>query len=267
MKIVCLKGGLGNQLFEYCCYRQLSKQSDEPTWLYYDRRKLKQHDRLILSDCFDVELPKPSRRVTLTTLALKGMEWCRLFPKRFDTSHPRCVLYDDYCQHRRYLGEARQWLRFRPLSLTDEAFALERQIQEAPYPVSVHVRRGDYLLPANARNFGTCTESYYQAAVQHLQDLHPEATFFFFSDDIAWTKAHLSVAGRSVYVQPDSGPDYIDLYLMTQCCAHVIANSTFSFWGAFLSRDAKAPVVYPKQWFKNPDWTVPDIFPNHWHSM
>ena len=69
-------------------------------------------------------------------------------------------------------------------------------------------------------------------------------------------------------MEKDTGePDYIDLFLMTRCQGHIIANSTFSYWGAMLANDEDATNIYPHRWFANTEWTVPDIFPENWISL
>lgn len=94
----------------------------------------------------------------------------------------------------------------------------------------------------------------------------PNATYFIFSDDIKWCKENLSFA-KTVYIElPTDTPDYISLYLMTKCKGHIIANSTFSFWGAFLTKEERI-CIYPKKWFANKNWDIPKIFPKKWLSL
>ena len=266
MKILCLKGGLGNQLFEYCRYRQM-QAAHHRVYLHYDRQQLNMHGGTLLDECFDVSLPPASLPVMATALLLKALRRTRLFPHLFDDEHPDCLLVDDYCQDRRYIVDAPSLLPFRTEVCRRMAAPWLQRVEESPCSVAVHVRRGDYLHPANAPNFGTCPESYYRQAIATVRRQHPEAELFFFSDDMDWVREHLPYT-HSHYVAHEKGqPDWVDLYLMARCRHHIIANSTFSFWGAFLARQGASLNIYPRHWYANPQWTAPNIFPSHWTAL
>lgn len=263
MKFLCLKGGLGNQLFEYCRYQQL-RAAGMRVFMHYDRQQLNMHGGTLLSECFDVMMPPVSLPVMALTLLLKGIRRTGLFPRLFDDEDPACILIDDYCQNRRYITDAASMLPFRSDVRRWVGREWLEKIEQSPCSVAVHVRRGDYLHPANITNFGTCPEAYYRKAIDALRQQAPEAELFFFSDDIAWTREHLAFDGAH-YVEHDNGqPDWADLYLMTRCRHHIIANSTFSFWGAYLAPQDGARNFYPAQWYANTQWTAPDIFPDEW---
>ena len=260
MKIVCIKGGLGNQLFEYCRYRELKRQARERVMLFYDARRTKQHGGVALAEAFELSLPASNVWVALLVWALKLLRAARLCKRLYDDERDDCVLIDDYSQHRRFIVHAASYLHFRvPAGQTFGAL-----IQKHTYPVSIHVRRGDYLHPANLQNFGVCSANYFLSAAKWIKERQPQASFFVFSDDMAWAKKHLAVLDCVFVEHAEPQPDYTDLYLMTCCKGHIIANSTFSFWGAYLSSHPEGITVYPHEWFANPAWTMPDIFPEHW---
>lgn len=266
MKVICLKGGLGNQLFEYCRYRQLMEEGRERIFLYQDHRRLKQHGGLLLSDCFKVSLPSSPWWVSLLVGSVKLLRRLGIFARLYDDERPDCLLIDDYCQSRQYISDAIRYLDFQEFDLSAANQGILSMIAESSYPVAVHVRRGDYLHQVNLSSFGLCPVSYYQRAIRYIRDKHPDVRFFFFSDDMEWVTAHLQT-DNAVYVRQAEGePDYIDLYLMTRCRGHIIANSTFSFWGARLS-SLQGINVYPRRWYSHPQWQAPDIFPDDWVSM
>jgi hypothetical protein len=266
MNIVTLKGGLGNQLFEYGRYRRL-QQKEHSTYLYYYRKQLKQHGNILLSDCFDVTLPPQNPFIVAIVYVFKLFRALLLFKHLYDDEQEDCTFIDDYCQHKPYAEAARDSLNFKKLELSDYHKKIVEKITADDYPVAIHVRRGDYLHPANIQDFGICPIDYYTKGIEYIKSHHPEATFFLFSDDIAWTKEHLKDE-KAVYVEPQEGcPDYIDLFLMTLCKGHIIANSTFSFWGAYLSRQQPYCNVYPRQWFKNETWNKPDFIPADWQPV
>lgn len=267
MKIICLKGGLGNQIFEYCRFRFLKETSGESISIHYDSRRLKQHGGTLLDRCFDISLPKRSVTIDIAVVFLKMLRSVHVMPRLYDDSRDDCVLIDDYCQNRRFIASARKWLPFHEFRLSEKTAQLLSIIDGEDYPVAVHVRRGDYLIEQNLDDFGLCTTDYYHSAINQILEKHPSARFFLFSDDMTWVKENLHVE-NAVCVEREQGePDYIDLFLMTRCRGHIIANSTFSYWGAMLANDEGATNIYPRRWFANPTWTVPDIFPDDWIAL
>lgn len=263
MKIVCIKGGLGNQLFEYCRYHALLRHNNRGVYLHYDRRRTKQHGGVWLDKAFQITLPNEPLRVKLLVMVLKTLRRLHLFKCLYREEDPRAVLIDDYSQHKQYITNAAEILNFRLFEQLDYA----EEIQTTPFAVSVHVRRGDYLLPANKSNFGVCSVHYYLSAAVAVRERHPESRFFVFSDDMEWAKENLSLPNCVFVEHAQAQPDHTDLYLMSLCKGHIIANSTFSFWGAYLSKGSSAIAIYPKQWFAEPTWNVPDIFPEHWIAL
>jgi hypothetical protein len=113
--------------------------------------------------------------------------------------------------------------------------------------VSVHVRRGDYVSDKNANSLmGVLPVNYYLSAIRHMRENVKDAYFYFFSDDLDWVKDNVQTDANCEFVE--AGTDYIELDLMSQCRHNVIANSSFSWWGAFLNQNPEKIVVAPRQW-------------------
>ena len=132
--------------------------------------------------------------------------------------------------------------------------------------VSLHVRRGDYV---SAQPHGLCEQAYYDAALDWLLPRLPAApTVFVFSDDPGWARDNLALPCDKVVVDLN-GPqtDYEDLRLMALCDHHVIANSSFSWWGAWLNAKPGRLVAAPARWFGDPKMHNPDILPDGWHPV
>lgn len=131
--------------------------------------------------------------------------------------------------------------------------------------VSLHVRRGDYAinLKTNATH-GLCSLDYYQESIRYIADRVGQPHFFIFSDDITWVNSNLKMDFPHVYVQHNHGADsYNDMRLMSLCRHHIIANSSFSWWGAWLNSNMDKIVIAPQKWFaKQTD--VQDLFPDGW---
>jgi hypothetical protein len=117
--------------------------------------------------------------------------------------------------------------------------------------VSVHVRRGDYLTTERALH-GVCTADYYARAIREMRSRVIGARFFVFSDDTAWCRGHFTDPDMTVVDVPASAREpALDLYLMSRCAHHVISNSTYSWWGAWLGASAGAIVCTPERWFND----------------
>jgi hypothetical protein len=129
--------------------------------------------------------------------------------------------------------------------------------------VCVHVRRGDYLMAPHFLHHGLCSAAYYRQAMRHVRDHTPDARFFIFSDDWHWAREHVS-ADDAIVVQangPEAGHD--ELKLMAACRHHILANSSLSWWAAWLAARDGQIVVAPKPWFTAVAAT-PDLFPAGW---
>lgn len=131
--------------------------------------------------------------------------------------------------------------------------------------VSLHVRRGDYANnPKTIATHGICSLNYYRAAIQHISDLIKEPFFFIFSDDMDWVKDNLKMNFPCQYVDYNQGVgSYNDMRLMSMCRHHIIANSSFSWWGAWLNPSPDKIVVAPKRWFAN-ETDTRDLIPQSW---
>jgi hypothetical protein len=132
--------------------------------------------------------------------------------------------------------------------------------------VSLHVRRTDYVTNKNARAFhGICTISYYKKAMREIEKKVAHPTYFIFSDDPAWVKANIKSKHKTVYISHNQGRDaHEDIRLMSLCRHNIIANSSFSWWGAWLNQNPGKIVVAPKQWFRDKKIDTSDIMPAKW---
>lgn len=141
---------------------------------------------------------------------------------------------------------------------------LAEQIAQAN-AVSLHVRRGDYANNTKtAATHGLCTLDYYHEAIQYICERVERPNFFIFSDDMAWVKEHLKIDSPCQHVDHNFGAEnYNDMRLMSLCKHHIIANSSFSWWGAWLNPSADKIAIAPKQWFAN-ETNTQDLIPDEW---
>jgi hypothetical protein len=161
---------------------------------------------------------------------------------------------DGYWQNEKYfVGHRETILRDFTLraQLSEKAKTYQNMIQNHA-SVSLHIRRGDYVHVAAARKLydGVCDLEYYGRALEFMKQKIPDLSVFVFSDEIAWAKAHLRHE-HAIYVEGCA--DFEEMYLMSCCRHNIIANSSFSWWGAWLNANAEKIVVAPRRWHKSGD--------------
>ena len=132
--------------------------------------------------------------------------------------------------------------------------------------VSIHIRRGDYLDKTNKSIFeNICTLNYYNQAIQYIIEHFEQPVFYIFSDDILWVKEQLSLP-NAFFVDWNSGKQsWEDMFLMSLCKHNIVANSTFSWWGAWLNQNKDKVVLCPTKYTNIYDDT--DFFPKEWHRI
>jgi hypothetical protein len=280
-----LLGGLGNQLFQYAAGRALALRLGVE--LVLDMRaagRAPAHFRPALHHFGieyrdDVDLPPDKTRPLAYAIWRYGGGRPKFYRERglgFNQAvfqAPDDTYLHGYFQSERYFSDQidaiRKDLRIVTPPGPANAAALE-EIGAAGMPVSLHVRRGDYVNDAKgARMHGTCDASYYRAALDLLDArLGTELSVFVFSDDPDWARENLAL-GRPVRVFDHNGPErhYEDLRLMAACRHNVIANSTFSWWGGWMNPSPDKIVVAPRRWFADPSASNPDILPASWVAI
>lgn len=132
--------------------------------------------------------------------------------------------------------------------------------------VSLHIRRWDYVSNPSAKSFhGTCNLNYYRKAIEIIKTKIENPVFFIFSDDMNWAKENLIIEEKGYYVDFNNiDTNYEDMRLMSLCKHNIIANSSFSWWGAWLNKNKEKIVIAPKKWFNNKKINFNDIIPANW---
>lgn len=268
MHIVVFRGGLGNQLFEYSLYHKYQCQGKKMRYLFH--YWWNPHNGFELVKWFDVN------PVLAPSFFIKLYAFLRpLFRRLVERQIRIPLLYDDeehfdgkikalyqlgYWQDKQFLEKG--VIKFKELALSDANLALAKQMKETA-SVAIHIRRGDYLTTRNKKIGGSvCPIDYYHKAIALVREKIKSPQFFIFSDDIEWAKTNL-ILENSSYIDWNKGQDSVyDMYLMSLAKVNIIANSTFSFWSAYLN-DHSEMVIYPLKWF-NSAYKSPDIFPSDW---
>jgi len=137
---------------------------------------------------------------------------------------------------------------------------------QASNSVSIHIRRWDYVASSKAQNFhGTCNIPYYEKAIQKIKSSIHAPHFFIFSDDIEWVKQNLIVDGPSHYIDWNTwNNSWEDMRLMSLCKHNIVANSSFSWWWAWLNNYKEKIVIGPGRWINDDSYNTTDVMPKSW---
>ena len=269
MVLVKLMGGLGNQLFQYAAGRSLASRLATTLKLdtsFYPRQTL----RAYMLSHFQIQAEFAStrelRRCTLSrrwprlwqTLGLRP-RYTMVKEKPFPNFVPDFftvqgdVFLNGYWQSEAYFREVAPTIR-REFAFKNAPDARNHELLAeiaGVNAVAVHVRRGDYLLhPATSQLHGTCSLDYYRRALEYIQKRVEQPHFFVFSDDPAWTQANMKMNAPTSYITHNAAAHgHEDLRLMTACRHFILANSSFSWWGAWLATSVNKVVLAPEQWF------------------
>lgn len=267
MKVIIFNAGLGNQIFTFLFYKNLLKQfPKDRIYGCYWSGGLNDHYGLELEKVFKLSLPPSS--IFTDFLGKSYRLLLKLGFRDFLEKHEFAwwnPVFDYQWMDKQYFeGEnLSNLLAFQEENVDDRNIVFSRQLQEE-CSVAVHVRRGDYLNPGTYENFGRfCTKEYYDKAIELLKSRLLNPKFYFFSDDMDYVRKEYS-GDNFVYVDRNTDIDsWQDLYLMSKCQHHIIANSTFSYWAAQLSANKSENhiVIAPKRWYV---WDDPNIFPDQW---
>jgi hypothetical protein len=286
-----LIGGLGNQMFQYAAGRALALHCgaalklDLSGFATYPKRRYELGDFPIcatpVSEADRAGLGLRSRAQAgwgRRVLRLLGIdvepETSPIYREphfHFDTQVRKLsppVYLEGYWQSERYFADCADLLRreLTPAAPPEpENAALAARI-DAVTAVSLHVRRGDYVNePDIGRYHGTCSDGYYQSAVDYIAGKAGDIHLFIFSDDQEWVRDNLRFALPSTLVAvnpPDRG--FRDMQLMARCRHHIVANSSFSWWGAWLNSAPDKIVIAPRKWFRVEENDTSDLIPESW---
>ena len=290
MIIVKLKGGLGNQLFQYAFGRALSETTKQPllfdNLFFQSPSEIRDYELSKFSVHPNCSLPffirnwinvKHRRTKNIFLKALSKLQSIQYFKEAHfeydDQIFQKCEdgvnYYDGYWQSPQYFNAIRPLLLKElkiKLPLSSPTLDLAKRIQREN-AISIHVRRGDYATNNHTNDFhGLCSLDYYKQAIHLLSKEKDECSFYIFSDDMVWTKENLKISGKPVYYveHTTDATNYEDLYLMSICKHQIIANSSFSWWGAWLNEYSSKQIIAPKKWFADDSINTNDLIPAEW---
>ena len=293
--IIKLQGGLGNQMFQYAVARSLTEEKSK---VYLDHSFL--NDNWNERENFTVrtyELSIFSRLqakrvhafhlnyIRNNSLPFKTLR--NVFRPRVRYIHQEnyefaAIPKSNHCKYtylEGYFQSAKHFDRIRALLLLEFRFpeldpinkVIQERINQSSNAVSIHFRRGDYLKSRTITEFhGLLPLKYYEKSLEILRGKCHKLNLFVFSDDITWIKENFSLVSFDVcFVDTNQvSGQWKDLALMKECKHHIIANSSFSWWGAWLS-EKKGKVYAPENWFNSlkVKFNIHDFIPAHWEII
>lgn len=269
MIMIQMAGGMGNQMFYYALYRAFEQRGCEvciEDFTHY--AEIGRQDNK-LEEIFPLTYKKTTRAEYDRLTDSSFLPWKRVKRKLFGRKQrvykeKDALTYEEavfrlkdcclegYWQSERYFESIKALLRrdfcFDWGKFPENACLMRKRMEDS-LSVSIHVRRGDYLLDQFQSIYGgICTEAYYHSACAYMKNKYGNCTFFLFTNDLEWGRQQKDV----ILVEcAEPGRDYIDMALMSCCRHHIIANSSFSWWGAWLDPHAEKTVIAPAKWLNS----------------
>ncbi len=289
-----IEGGLGNQMFQYAAARNMSIINNTKLCLVYrDNKTQKKHEVLAINHC---NIPKNIEFTEINTVKKKGIyikykvvdylykksilkketikkiqkflnkKGLFYFPNeyiKFDKVSRKENLMIGYFQSSKYFNENKKIIK-NELEIVDDYSDKNKKIVSKirnSESIGIHIRRGDYLLNDN---FLICDKKYYENAIVKMVEFIKKPLFVVFSDDIEWVKNNITFYGQEViYICNNS--QFEDLKIMSECKNFIMSNSSYSWWGQYLSRNEKRKVIAPSIWVRNENRK--DIYEKDWILM
>jgi hypothetical protein len=282
MIITEINGGLGNQLFQYAAGLSLAEKHQTQFKINVDFKQADTSRTLGLSH-FNIFLesatPEEIKHYSPTSILFKKilsylpLALQKFYKERqfsyqpdFEKLGPNVYL-KGYWQSERYFStiatQVKDIFTLQP-HFYSNILPLIEEIKQTE-SVSIHVRKGDYLLHPYSDYYATLESAYYNNALAALQDNLPQLKLYVFTDDPKWVKENLALPIPYTLISGvQTRSMYEDFQAMLSCKYHIIANSSFSWWTAWLSAREGKKVVAPKEWFKNGPSDTADLIPKSW---
>jgi hypothetical protein len=288
MIITNIFGGLGNQMFQYAVGRAIALRAQQNLKLdisgfkTYALRKYELDDFNIkaeIASIHEIKLLKEGKWHWINKLTQKMLNREIFINKKcfkekhyhFDPDISKIkgdIYLFGYWQSERYFIDFQDIIHndFKLKKTLSTSSARYKDLIHSTCSVSLHIRRGDYVNNPITKNYhGECSLDYYRASVAVIKNHYPESKFYIFSDDLTWAKGNLYFIEQPVFVELSQGtPDHEEMYLMSRCKHNIIANSSFSWWGAWLNQNPNKIVIAPNRWFNDPSINTSDLIPMSW---
>lgn len=283
MIIINVIGGLGNQMFQYAFYLALKEKHPSESIKVWTGafRGYSKHNAFELEDVFRLKVKKASicdmlkisypyvhyrlwqighHILPQRASMFKELIFGDFYPEVFNMSN---CFFDGYWQNEDYFKDMRVDIlrKFTFANIDQKNNEIAKEMASC-HSASIHIRRGDFLKDPVYQ--GICSDDYYERAVNYLVRKTNIDKFYIFSNDIEWCKENITryLCGiKHMYIDWNKGKNsYLDMYLMSKCHHNIIANSSFSWWGAWLNQHSDKIVIGPSKWnnLKDSEFKLPD---------
>jgi len=288
--IVNIIGGIGNQMFQYALYKNLKSKFPVVKLDISGFESYAFHNGYELSAVFNVDAEFASKeevdiladhsaaflsRIRRKIFGRKKTYYNSYIQKDFGFKSD-VLKYDNMYLFGYWHGE-KFFYDVRDAVTADFSFKEPlsgenlkiKELAERENSVSIHIRRGDYVTnQAVNRSLGNiCTKEYYDKAIKTMNKKVKKPTYFVFSDDIKWAKDNFNLGNCYFISWNNEDKSYNDMHLMSICKHNIIANSSFSWWGAYLNANPDKLVVAPGKWFNDPTRDTSDYIPSSWEKI
>jgi hypothetical protein len=283
MIVVKIQGGLGNQLFQYSLALALKKKNPDVSVLidksFYKTSTDFITPRRFSLDVFNIEIFNEPTIIDLTMDKLKSIFSSSGGKKNiFETSklyNPdileinKAAYLNGYWQSYRYFDEVKNELKKQltlKKTLTPKALEDKKNILSQNVSVSVHIRKSDYV-SEYSDIYTQLNLDYYNSALSHIKTKvgDKNISVFVFSDDIEWCKLNLNYLKGVYFIDNLNKPEQEDMMLMSYCHHNIIANSSYSWWGAWLNNSVDKIVIAPSKWHVSQETNFTNsIYPPSW---
>lgn len=271
MRLIKITGGLGNQMFIYAFYLQMRKRFnsvfiDLSDMVHYNVHYGYEMNRVFnlphTEFCMNQKLKKVLEFLFFKTI-LERKQKGNMKPYTKKYLWP-LIYFKGFYQTEKYFAdikdEVRQAFSFDMSLANAKSKEMVFEMDQTKHSVSIHIRRGDYLQPKHWEAIGQiCQLDYYKNAIAEIEKRVENPVYYVFSEDLKWVKDNLNLK-NAVYIDWNKGEDsWQDMMLMSHCHHHIICNSTFSWWGAWLDSRKDKIVIGPQQWtkYENSDTILP----------
>jgi hypothetical protein len=292
MIIVYLNGGLGNQMFQYAFGKKIANKNNESLKLdiaEFSKIYIVETPRRYNLDIFNIEadiataedINKIKNRENGLILKIAKLIFGNkktaqenniISEKHFHFDSEALEIKDNtyirgYWQSEKYFEDIKDTIqknftiKIPPSNINKKTLEMIKK----EISISIHIRRGDYVKDKKTSEYhGVCSLDYYNRAIKLIAKKINNPYFFVFSDDVGWAKKNLKLKYPAYFANNDDKHNYEDLRLMQNCKHNIIANSSFSWWGAWLNQNPDKIIVAPKRWFNDPNIDTSDLIPENW---
>lgn len=273
MIVVALQGGIGNQMFQYAAGKSLAFHLNENIVYDISAYKYDKYRQFNLSS-FNLNLNFLSglNRYKIFFLKKMGLSSWSFYIEQNAEFNPSFFQFKNntylngYFQSENYFTNIASTIR-KDFDFILQPHPLQKEILQTN-SVSIHFRRGDYCTNINTfETHGICSIGYYLNAIKFIKTKINNPVFFIFSDDIAWVKSNFKINDSVYFASENNFSSYTEMGLMSICKHNIIANSSFSWWAAWLNKNSSKIIIAPQYWFKDLQYLNNDIVPERWIKL